>query len=319
FVDLKKRFRDEIVALSLNTDYGYEVEEKEGSPDALKEKVLQFVTKHGANFQHGISNLPEEVLYFDEDKLNTKAPATLVYDKSGKLRETFPKKVEGEEGKYEPYSFHDDVIPLVKTLVAEKYEPSKSVTNEENADANKSSTSNESKDIEGCVEPPIEKTKNSGDGDSAQSDKVSVEIDNWEGLQERVKKAKGKVVVVDLWSTQCVPCLKEYPHLVKLHNERKAEVACLSFNLDFYGVGTPEELKPDVLAVLKKLNSTLPNFMSKLEDEKVYEQLKLASIPAVYVYDRNGKLQKRFDDTQGQFTYEKDILPLVETLIKEKK
>jgi hypothetical protein len=49
----------------------------------------------------------------------------------------------------------------------------------------------------------------------------------------------------------------------------------------------------------------------------------LASIPAVYVYDRLGKLAKRFDNETGEFgeagfTYEKHISPLVEQLLARK-
>jgi hypothetical protein len=41
-------------------------------------------------------------------------------------------------------------------------------------------------------------------------------------------------------------------------------------------------------------------------------------VPIVEVYDRAGQLRKRINGDAGQFTYEKDILPLVETLIAEK-
>lgn len=295
FVRLKKLLRDDVVALSLNTDYNSEI----ADPASLKGKVTAFLKDRGANFENGISTVPDEELNFLKLEIFY-TPATLVYDKSGKLR----KKFTYNEEKDKWYSYRQDVIPLVKTLIAEKVEPPKSPAPKEKPNAE---------------ETPPQSDENAAKAEANATEKVSVELDNWDGLQKRVTDAKGRVVVVDLWSTQCVPCLKEFPNLVNLHNERKDDVACLSFNLDFYGVGEPEELKPEVLTVLKKLDSTLPNVMSNVADETVYENLKLASIPAVYVYDREGKLRKRFDDTQGQFTYEKDILPLVETLIKEKK
>lgn len=301
FVRLKKLLRDDVVVLSLNSDYNYEMMENEEDAAALKDKVHQFVEERGANFQHGISTLLEEELYFERLDI-TGTPATLVYDKTGKLREKFT--YDAEKDKW--YSYRNDVIPLVEKLVQEKYEAPQSPANNE-----KPNPEDQASEVDAKAE--------ANPADASATEKVSVQLDDWDGLQKRVIDAKGKVVVVDLWSTQCVPCIKEFPNLVKLHNERKEDVACLSFNLDFYGVGKPEELKPDVLALLEKLDATLPNIMSTVEDQKIYEQLKLASIPAVYVYDREGKLRKRFDDTQGQFTYEKDILPLVETLIKEKK
>jgi hypothetical protein len=88
--------------------------------------------------------------------------------------------------------------------------------------------------------------------------------------------------------------------------------------MDYVGQGKPEELKAGVLGVLKDLNATLPNVMSSEKDEAVYAQIDSYSVPVVEVYDRAGQLRKRFNEDQGEFTYEKDILPLVETLIAEK-
>jgi thiol-disulfide isomerase/thioredoxin len=133
-----------------------------------------------------------------------------------------------------------------------------------------------------------------------------------------VAEAKGRVVVVDLWSTQCGPCIKEFPNLVKLHNERSADVACVSFNMDYTGRGKPEDAKPTVLTELKRQKSTLPNVMSSEKDDNIYAKIDWYAIPVVQVYDRTGKLRKQFDDSQGGFTYAKDVLPLVETLIEEK-
>ena len=62
-----------------------------------------------------------------------------------------------------------------------------------------------------------------------------------------------------------------------------------------------------------------------MEAEAVFGELKLVSIPAVYVYDREGKLAKRFDSsllTDGEeeaFTYKDDINPFVDELLKSGK
>ena len=48
------------------------------------------------------------------------------------------------------------------------------------------------------------------------------------------------------------------------------------------------------------------------------EKLKLPSIPIVEVYDTDGTLRQRFDESQGSFTYVKDVLPLIEKLVTER-
>jgi thiol-disulfide isomerase/thioredoxin len=46
--------------------------------------------------------------------------------------------------------------------------------------------------------------------------KFETVIGSWDDLQKIVKSHKGKVVVVDMWSTWCEPCKKELPELALL-------------------------------------------------------------------------------------------------------
>ena len=148
---------------------------------------------------------------------------------------------------------------------------------------------------------------------------------NWDQLQETVARHKGKVVVVDIWSTSCEPCLREFPHLVALQKRHPDDVVCISFDCDFIGAKN----KPVAHyreRVLKQLTSQhaelLINGMSTIAADELFQQLDIDSIPAVYVYDKSGKLSKRFDnrtpvsDTEEGISYEKQIDPLVAELIK---
>lgn len=148
---------------------------------------------------------------------------------------------------------------------------------------------------------------------------------NWTQLQEIVATHKGKVVVVDIWSTSCEPCLREFPHLVELQKRHPNDVVCISFDCDFIGAkNKPVAHYRD--RVLKQLNSQhaepLINTMSTVAADELFQQLDIDSIPAVYVYDRTGKLSKRFDnrtpvsDTEEGISYEKQIDPLVAELVK---
>ena len=54
-------------------------------------------------------------------------------------------------------------------------------------------------------------------------------------------------------------------------------------------------------------------------NEDFYNRIHLGGPPAVFVYDRAGKLVKRFDNSQvpktPEFGYKRDVIPLVEKLI----
>jgi thiol-disulfide isomerase/thioredoxin len=151
---------------------------------------------------------------------------------------------------------------------------------------------------------------------------VKLQTLDYDGLQKLIATHKGKVVVMDAWATYCGPCVKEFPNLVALHKKRAADgLACISLSLDFDGTGKPDDVQPAVLAFLRKKDATMANVLSSLEADELCKKLEFAAPPAVFVYDRQGKLRKRFDaeasKKDGPFSYEK-VEALVDELLKEK-
>ncbi len=151
---------------------------------------------------------------------------------------------------------------------------------------------------------------------------ITVSIMSWDEAQARVASNSGKVVVLDLWSTSCIPCRREFPQLVKLHRDHSDDVACISFSMDYAGRQSkpPETYVEKVLEFLLSEGAEFENILGNDDPDVLYERLKLAAIPAVYVYNRDGTLAKRFDNEDPnapEFTYEQDILPFVNELLAE--
>lgn len=184
---------------------------------------------------------------------------------------------------------------------------------------------------DGSLTPTVEAVE-TGDGatvntepDGAAAEQgVALQTKSWDELQAMIAAAKGKIVVVDLWSTSCPPCLKELPHLITLQKEHANEgVHCISVSCDYDGLdplATYEEL---VLEQLREIDATITNVMLNVPSDELYPKIDLASIPAVYVYGRDGSLLKRFDNDANEyggegFTYVKQIIPMVERLLAEK-
>jgi thiol-disulfide isomerase/thioredoxin len=125
---------------------------------------------------------------------------------------------------------------------------------------------------------------------------------------------------MDAWSTSCPPCLKELPRLVALHKQHSKDgLACISLSFDYEGIGSPEKVKPQVEEFLISQGAGFDNVLSTEESDSLYRKFKLASVPAVFVYDREGKLAKRFDNEsaateEDAFTYEQ-VSQLVQELI----
>jgi len=141
---------------------------------------------------------------------------------------------------------------------------------------------------------------------------VKLVLKDYDGLQALIASKKGKVVVVDVWSTYCDPCMKEFPGLVGLHKKYGPEkVACISICTNYSGIGKPEDELAEPLKFLEKQGATFDNLLSTDADEALYKKLKIGSVPGIFVYDADGKLAKLFDKETTYAEVEKVVTPLV--------
>jgi thiol-disulfide isomerase/thioredoxin len=131
-------------------------------------------------------------------------------------------------------------------------------------------------------------------------------------VEKIVAAHKGKVVVVDVWASFCLPCKKKFPHLVKLHKELAAEgLVCISLSVDL------DEGLADALDFLKKQGATFPNYIL-WDSEKNKDNLEKSFIhsapPIVHVFDRNGK---KIQTWEGKIEEDK-IDMLIKDLLKQR-
>tara|TARA_R110002073_G_scaffold56905_8_gene144752 strand:- start:6467 stop:7276 length:810 start_codon:yes stop_codon:yes gene_type:complete len=138
-------------------------------------------------------------------------------------------------------------------------------------------------------------------------------------IQDRIAKTN-KITVVDFWSLSCRPCLEEFPGLVRLDKQFADKVQCISVDVDFDGRKSrpPKHYEERVVAFVTSVGATFPNYISTTESDEIYSELDLDSIPAVLIYDADGKLVKKFvdaGDTAG-FTYDKQVIPFVKQMMQ---
>jgi thiol-disulfide isomerase/thioredoxin len=149
---------------------------------------------------------------------------------------------------------------------------------------------------------------------------VTARIADWDEIQQEIAEHRGRVVVVDFWSTWCEPCMREFPHLVTLQRRHLNDVVCMSVNTNYAGLGdqSPEDVRPEAMAFLEAQGAKFPNFISNVPDEQLYRKVEIFAPPAVLVYDRDGRLEHKFVNDEAddvEFTYERDVNPLVERLL----
>lgn len=178
----------------------------------------------------------------------------------------------------------------------------------------------------GCqsTEPVSEPEHAAESQDAPQSVRqVPLEIADWNRVQELVRERKGRIVVVDLWSNSCLPCIREFPKFVSLGKRFPDDVDCISLNCDYFGGKRfpPESFREQVQQFLTKQQADFPNILNDVASDEFFPSIDLASIPATYVFNREGEVAKRFDNDQGEYgkegyTYEKDVIPFIESLIR---
>ncbi len=151
---------------------------------------------------------------------------------------------------------------------------------------------------------------------AVSDEQVELVILSFDEIQELIADKRGKVVVIDAWSTGCPPCLKDFHNLVELHDEYPPEdLACISLSFDYEGgAGTsPEDVREPVMQFLESQGATFDNVVSSDESDVLYRKFDLNSVPAIFVYGRDGELRKRFE-SEGAY---EAVRPLVAELVKE--
>lgn len=142
----------------------------------------------------------------------------------------------------------------------------------------------------------------SSDGD------VKLQIVKWPDFEKAIAAHKDKVVVIDLWADYCIPCKKEFPHFVELHQKyAKDGLVCISLTVD------DVDDKDRSLKFLRSQKATMINLLIDEPAETWQKKLDATVPPNVFVIGKDGKRIKRFTSAEP-FSYadvEKVVKPLL--------
>jgi thiol-disulfide isomerase/thioredoxin len=118
-------------------------------------------------------------------------------------------------------------------------------------------------------------------------------------LQEIISQRNGKILFLNIWATWCVPCVEEFPTIVKLNKEFKNndfEVIALSVDL-------PSERESKIIPFLKKQGA---EFRVIVAEEKSSDEIInmldpdwSGAVPVTFIYDKTGKQVKKLFGAQS--------------------
>ena len=116
---------------------------------------------------------------------------------------------------------------------------------------------------------------------------------------------KGKVWVLNVWSSWCVSCRQEHPLLVEF---ARADVAPL-IGLDY------KDQRADALAILRQQGN--PYELSAFDgDGRVGIDYGVYGVPETYIIDKNGVIRHKHIGPITSEALEKKIIPLIDELKK---
>jgi thiol-disulfide isomerase/thioredoxin len=148
-----------------------------------------------------------------------------------------------------------------------------------------------------------------GTAQAPKVEPVSIRIVKYDELGESIRKLKGQVVVVDFWADFCVPCKREFPKLVALHEKHaKAGLTAISVSLD-----DPAEGAERVKKFLAGQKAICTNFILDEKPGTWQAKLKIDGPPCVYVFNRQGQLEQKFADKEVDYAaIEKLVAELIQ-------
>ncbi|MGI8992448.1 MAG: cytochrome c biogenesis protein CcdA [Bryobacteraceae bacterium] len=112
----------------------------------------------------------------------------------------------------------------------------------------------------------------------------------------------GKVVVVNFWATWCVPCRQEIPAFNRMNAALKSK------GLLVLGISMDE----DGTAVVKPFLKQNPiHYAVALGPQELNERFQITQLPVTVVFDRNGKIAKRFEGFTPADKIESAVTPLL--------
>jgi len=129
-----------------------------------------------------------------------------------------------------------------------------------------------------------------------------------------IEEHRGKIVVIDIWADFCIPCKKAFPHFLEMQRKySKDGVVFVSLSVDEPGQ------KDKALKFLKSQKATIPNFLVDEEPAFWQDALKIGGPPAAFIYDRQGKLFRKFDSDDPDKGYDHtDVEKLIKSMLEKK-
>ena len=145
------------------------------------------------------------------------------------------------------------------------------------------------------------------------------------GGKVRLADYRGKIVVINFWTTWCTACVAEIPELVQLENQHKGNLVVLGVSLDSLpdddGDQAPtnslDEIKGKVARVVESRNINYPVFLDVHGDAG--GQYNGGELPTTVIVDADGNIRRRFIGSRSFRTFDSMVVEAEKPLASPQK
>ncbi|MBZ0204464.1 MAG: TlpA family protein disulfide reductase [Ignavibacteria bacterium] len=137
------------------------------------------------------------------------------------------------------------------------------------------------------------------------------QVNSVDELKTVLEAGKGKVMLVNYWATWCIPCVKEFPELVKLYSAYKEK----NFELVFISLDDISDKDTKLKQFLSKQGVDFTTYFGNFPKPEILmdymDKNWQGEIPATFIFDKEGKPVKTILGAQSYEQFEAEILKLM--------
>ena len=127
---------------------------------------------------------------------------------------------------------------------------------------------------------------------AVEPEQIKLKVGDEQALEAMIANHKGKVVFVDYWATWCHPCVEYFPHTVEMSRKYKDQ-GLVTIAVTFDAV----EEEANARKYLAEQGVDFENLLCSYDaGPEAFEKFGIEQVPHFRLYDREGKLVKKWDD-----------------------
>jgi len=128
-------------------------------------------------------------------------------------------------------------------------------------------------------------------------------------LVEHIESFKGKKpVLVNYWATWCIPCIEEFPHIMKLKEKYREEFELIFVSGDF------EEAKEEAKEFLKEQNVNFTTYYKTGKDNEFIQTVSdswSGALPYTVIYSKDGAVSSEWEGKAEYEQFESELQKVI--------